>query len=277
MKVQEILVHLDDHESCDARLDLAIGLARRHGARLTGLFAQTDPGLLLRGPWRAGDGHIGHATAVEALFRAALAKAGLTADWQEVRYGERGHVIEQTVLAARHADLAVLGQPPRETGDGTVPLDLAEQVILNAGRPVLVVPFIGRFETPGRRVLVAWNAGREAARALYDALPLIAGAERVAVVAFNAAARGAEPPETIARREAALLRHLGSHGIAATVDHFYLGEIGPVDAILSRAADQGDDLLVMGAYGRYAPPGQRPGSVTRGILEQMTLPVLMSH
>ncbi len=274
MALKDILVHLDHRPSCAARLDLAVWLAQRHGARLTGLFAQTDPSFTLRGPWRPGEQHLAHATAAEALFRGLLSDTGIAGEWQAVQFGEHDNVVRRAIAAARTADLAVLGQPERGD-DGTVPADLVEQVILNAGRPVLVVPFIGRFETVGRHVMIAWNGGRESARALGDALPLMADATQVTVVGLTPA--GPEPAAGAAEREQDLLRYLASHGITAMIDHVTLTEIGPVDALLSRAAEQAEDLLVMGAHGHYGHPHLRRGSVTRGILQQMTLPVLMAH
>ena len=117
-----------------------------------------------------------------ALFEAKTSAASVPAEWWELPPGEYGEVVPQAAACCRYADLAILGQ---HEGEGAaVPEDFAQEMALGSGRPVLVVPAFGRHAGVGRRVLVAWNGSREAARALNDAIPLMRGAEAVVVLAF---------------------------------------------------------------------------------------------
>jgi hypothetical protein len=150
------------------------------------------------------------AARVEAAFRERLRLDGVAGEWRLVE----GIAAEQVALHARYADLAVIGQ---EDPDGGPPAAGAviEGALFSSGRPVLVVPYVGRFETVGRRVLIGWDAGREAARAVNDALPLIARAESSTVFAVNPrrgpGGHGAEPGADIAQ-------HLARHGLKVEVE-----------------------------------------------------------
>ena len=180
-------------------------------------------------------------------------------------------VAEVVALHARYADLVVLGQPDSENG-GEVDAQVPEDVVLSAGRPALVVPYIGAGEEIGKRVLIAWDGGREAARAVNDALPLLENAEFVAVLVVNPSqgAHGEEPGADIAL-------HLARHGIAVEAQHIEVRDLSTGNALLSRLADEAIDLLVMGAYGHSRLREMVLGGMTREVFQQMTVPVLMSH
>lgn len=277
MGYKNILVHLDEGERCGERLGVALRLAQSCGATVTGLFAQSEnsgPSLVAR---RASDHLLAAAQRVREVFEAAAAEAGVTARWWQLSHGEYGHVIGETVICARYTDLVVLGQH-EQGGDNRVPPSLVEEVLLNAGRPVLVVPFAGQFPVVGERVIIAWNASREAARAVNDAIPVMKHAKSVLVLALH------PPRDTVADSGAVpqvdILEHLASHGIEAKRERMTVQNILPMDAVLSRASDEGSDLLVMGGFGGYSAgafPLFNRGSNTRHILRQMTIPVLMSH
>jgi nucleotide-binding universal stress UspA family protein len=175
-------------------------------------------------------------------------------------------------LSARYADLVVAGQP--EADDEGDLRGLADELVFSAGRPVLFVPYAGRFPALGKRVLVAWDAGREAARAVTDALPLLQRAEAVEVCAFD--------PEKRARKHgeqpgADVGLYLARHGVKVTVARQSGAGYDVGAQILSRAADVGADLVVMGAYGHARVREMVLGGATRTLLEAMTVPVLMSH
>jgi nucleotide-binding universal stress UspA family protein len=272
MDLKDLLVHLDSGPRTEERVALSLTLARRHGARLTGLFAES-PNL--------GGSLLGHrdrenvARATEEArvrFEGACAKASVTPRFWSVAGSEDAEVIDGVVVCCRRADLVVLGQ---ERGDGApVPAGLVERVVAGAGRPVLVVPSIGTYRDAGRRVLVAWSGSREAARALHDALPLLERAERVTVLSLQLPAESGAasplPPLDVTE-------HLAAHGVPATHDHWIVGDLAAVDAVLNRASDEGADLAVMGAFGLLGHPllgGD--GKTTRAILETMTTPVLLS-
>jgi nucleotide-binding universal stress UspA family protein len=149
-----------------------------------------------------------------------------------------------------------------------------ERVTLASGRPILVVPYAGHFATLGQRVLVGWDASREATRAVGDAMPLLAAAEQVTVLAIDPQAgpggHGELPGADISL-------HLARHGVKAVIERTVSADVPIGDVLLSRAADLGADLLVMGAYGHSRARELLLGGATRTVLGSMTLPVLMSH
>jgi nucleotide-binding universal stress UspA family protein len=147
-------------------------------------------------------------------------------------------------------------------------------VLLQSGRPLLLIPYAGRFDGLGRNPLIAWTETRESARAVHDALPLLEYAEKVTaltVIPPSAAAVDAPPPA------AELARHLRRHGIQATALRSVAEDIPDADALLSYVCDVGADLLVMGGYGHSPLRERLRGGVTRSLLRHMTVPVLMSH
>jgi nucleotide-binding universal stress UspA family protein len=145
---------------------------------------------------------------------------------------------------------------------------------MTSGRPLLVVPFAGSYEAVGHNVLVGWNGSGEAARAINDALPLLKQAKKVTVLAINPR-HGIGGDGDVPAADIAL--HLARHGVTAEAAHTIASDISEGDALLSYAADLGVDLLVCGMYG-HSPLRERAfGGVTRSLLTEMTVPVLMSH
>lgn len=274
MAIRNIMVHLDQGARTEARLGLAALLARKHGARLLGVFGQ------LAAPQQVGvvatwptEEYREAAAASRKLFDAAV--AGLPdVGWVDANRGSESEVIRVVTMHARHADLVVMGQHD-ERGRPADPADLVHDVIMQCGRPVLVVPYIGDFETVGRSPLIAWSETREAARALVDSLDLIAGCGDAHVVSMGA--RREEAEDACAQAAA----HLALHGVEAKVEVFVLVEhegVGVMDMLLNRVTDRTADLLVMGAHaGGSSLPFASKGSGTRHILRHMTVPVLMSN
>lgn len=280
MPFKDLLVVVDHGRSCATRIDVAAGLARDFGAHLTGLYVgpapYVQPTVISDLPLEVLEMQSSVAREASekarALFaeRAEGAAFGLSTEWREAE----GDVAEVASLHARYADLAVIGQAdPEETPLGAA-RDLPQRLILGAGRPVLVVPYAGRFPTIGEHVLLAWNASREATRATNDALPLLQRAARVTVLSVNPhggrRGHGAVPGADIAL-------HLARHGVRAEVASIATDEVAIDDMLLSQSADAGADLIVMGAYGHSRLGELVMGGATRHILRQITVPVFMSH
>lgn len=282
MQLKDILVHLDASRRSDARLGLAVDLARKHEAHLSALFVVD---LVLPVGFAGGfaDGAIGigpvierlreealaAAAEVETRFRETVRREGIDGEW---RLAE-GVSAELVALHARYADLAVVGQEGPE-GDQPAATAIIERVLFSSGRPVLVVPFAGKFETVGRRALIGWNASREATRAVHDALPLLVRAETVTVFSVNPR-KGPDGPGEVPGADLAL--HLARHGVKVEAAQTVSADVSEADVLLNQVADMAADLLVMGAYGHSRMREFVMGGVTRSILERMTVPVLMSH
>jgi nucleotide-binding universal stress UspA family protein len=206
---------------------------------------------------------------IEAAFQERLRFSGVLGDWRTAS----GNVSETVTWHARHADLVILGQldpdhPPPGGGQ------LVEDVLMNSGRPMLVIPYIGRFETFGTKILVGWNNSREGTRAVNDAIPLLAKAAWVMILAVDPTGRKSAIDDA---SSADIARHLARHGISAQTARTVTDSISASDALLSYAADVGADLLVVGGYGHSRLRERLLGGVTRDLLRHMTLPVLMSH
>jgi nucleotide-binding universal stress UspA family protein len=185
-----------------------------------------------------------------------------------------GNAIDAALVQARCADLAILGQPGEDGVDTSFKHRLAEQVMLGSGAPILMVPYAPATTNLGTNVLVAWDGGREASRAMHDALPMLGGAARVTVVSVTP---DGESAERMTQSQKALANFLSAHAIDA---EYKLAEGTGSEAgerLLSQAADIGADLIVMGGYGHARSRELVLGGATRTMIDAMTVPVLLSH
>ncbi|HYZ39419.1 MAG TPA: universal stress protein [Stellaceae bacterium] len=280
MSYKDLLVVLDADPPARGRIDLAAALAERFAARLVGLYTLPVPRLprelgyypALVEPLfselqeRAREA----ADAVREHFEQVTRARGVSSEWRQLPDDAEA----DPAIHARYADLTILGQLDPDRSDVDIVRPRPEHVALACGRPVLVVPYAGRFENVGRRVLIGWNATREAARAVADAIPLLAAAEVVTVLTIDAQegprGHGALPGADISL-------HLARHGVKAAIEQTVSADLSVGDVLLSRAADLGADLLVMGAYGHSRVRELLLGGATRALLHSMTVPVLMSH
>jgi nucleotide-binding universal stress UspA family protein len=273
MTLRSILLHLTASPRCEARLKLTVELARRNGARLTGLFAQVGA------PHRVGvaaEWPSKEYREAADIARAAFVRAteGLDARFQDLNRGAEEDLVPQFIDYSRHFDLVVLGQ--RKPDNSLIPPDLLEQIIVQSGRPVLIVPYAGGFDTVGTRPVFAWSDSRACARAFADGLRLVDAKSDALVVSLSKP--DDEQGLAYRRRSLALAaEHLAAHGVKAQTEQVLLGEIGLMDALLNRAADHGADLLVMGAFGGFRYPLFARGTGSRYLLKHMTLPMLFSH
>jgi len=276
MTYKTILVHVDGGKRCPARVQTAVELAVRFEAHLVGLYAMTrgyGPAsrMVVTGPEIVEQQRrlaAEQARQAQATFDGAVRMGGLArAEWR----ASSDDAIAAVALNARYADLVVLGQPEPEGDSGVDPV-LPRRAVLAAGRPVLVVPYIGPASTLGKRVLLAWNATREATRAATDALPFLQSADEVTVVVVRpaGASHGEVPGADVAT-------YLARHGVRVKVDTIEAQEVDAGSLLLSHAADLSSDLIVMGAYGHSRFSELVLGGATRTMFESMTVPVVMSH
>jgi nucleotide-binding universal stress UspA family protein len=274
--VREIVVFIDGHTKARGILEFAGELAEEHGARLIGVFLQPEPTITPAETFARGTGMVrvseSHSSQLEridadyrALFGDIVRRHGLPSDseWRSLPYfsGEVG-------VHAYYADVVVVAQPRPDGRTDRAP-GLAESLILTSGRPIIVFPSVSTVSRI-RRILVGWNARRESIRAVADAMPALMKAE--AVEDERTAGHGQDPGAEVAR-------HLARRGVKVDTRRLSSAkekeEVGHL--LLSQAATFGADLLVMGAYGHSQLREWMFGSVTRTVLREAGLPVLMSR
>ena len=275
MSFDNLLVHLDHSPACAGRLVAAVSLAKRSSARLTGLYAVSDPHVASAASRNRKVFAAKGVAEIKAMFEEHTRTASLDAHWETMISTNDARVNLDMVRAARSFDLVMVGQFDMNTSDGSIREDMVQQIVLRSGRPVLVIPHAGQFPAIGRRAVIAWNASREAVRAVNDAVPLIANAESVTVLTLDAAGK---PRKDVNGPFADIVEHLGAHGIEATYERlaFDRHAIDPAERLLSHLADEGADLLVMGAFGDLDDRTQTHTGLTVPILRHMTVPVLLS-
>lgn len=277
MALKDILVHIDDTAHCEKRVRVAIAIAKQNEAGLTALFSRVDPDLKGFEP-HMDKRHQAHQALAEKRreqYVKLAADAGVNLDWITAKLPSNpDQMINQVIEQTQQVDMVIVGQHDESQTDGSVPEEMPEHLVLETGRPVLIIPYAGEFKTLGDKVVVAWTPGRESVRALNDAIPLMRNAGTVKVVAVNPKRREKRQSGVTAEQIAA---HLGRHGINAQSDQFSTQGVDEGDLILNTLSDEQADLLVMGAYGHHRFRELILGGVTRKIFENMTTPVLMSH
>lgn len=278
MTYRSILVLLDQDFHCAARTARAVQLAKALECHLVGVAPTSLVDLpaspeaaasLIELAAKVWDTLREQADQAAKTFADTCRAAGLASFEAVVDEADKAPSL---VRHAHCSDLTVLSQADPSAASFRATKELVEQLVLHSARPTLILPYAGRFETVGSQVLVAWDDSREAARAVADALPLLRRAARVQVISWNEAT----DDSTLRARLDALRRWLMWQGVVAEVQ----ADTTPIDiadTMLSRAADMNADLIVMGAYGHARWAERMLGGATRGLLDSMTLPVLMSH
>lgn len=271
-----ILAYLASANTAESTASTAARLAEKHGAHLIGVHNSVK--LMIYGGIpqdllaQHNAGEHKEADAIKFIFEEVAKKYAVAHEWRHKRAKDT-EAFEDIVVQSRAAELVVAMGP-----DHTDPLghwhDLPERLAMSSGRPVLLLPHGGTFNNLGQRVTIGWNGSKEAARATYDALPLLRNAEIVNVVTIT------ERPDTLEQDTASLENisaSLARHGI--NVQSVALGSTGKSagEEILNYAADQNSTLMVMGFYGHSRLREMIWGGVTRHVLKGMDLPVLMSH
>jgi nucleotide-binding universal stress UspA family protein len=275
----EIVVFVDGGTEAAGILDFAGELAEERGAHLTGVFMQPLPTLTPAEAFARGkamlsvsEAHRAELVRIEAdyaaLFEDIVRRHGIQSEWRSL-----SHWNSEVGAHAYYADLVVIARPD-SGGQTDGPPGLAESLLLSSGRPIILFPtrsIVSRI----RRILVGWNARRESVRAVADALPLLIRAEAVEVLAIDderhPTGHGKKPDAADVRR------HLARRGVNVKVQRLSSEgkEVGHL--LLSQADAFGADLVVMGAYGHSHLREWMFGSVTRMVLREASLPVLMSR
>jgi nucleotide-binding universal stress UspA family protein len=276
---KNLLVHIPTEHPARPAIDGSISLAMSCGAHLDAFAIGFEN--IASVPFVAEGG-----AAVASIFeielerateraRTALAAFELEAKRAKISYGTRamagtfGEVAATMGIAGRLYDLTIVSQG--EPDLGVFDTQLPEELLLQTGGPLLMLPYTFRGAFKAARIGICWDGSRLAARALRDAMPLLAQAEALTAITLNASD---VPPEA---SPAELEKHLSRKGLPVRTVSFDAGRGDVQPSILSIAADESLDLLVMGGYGHSRLQETVFGGVTREMFHSMTIPVLMSH
>jgi nucleotide-binding universal stress UspA family protein len=258
MSYKDILVYLGASKDATDRLRLAAELAKTHGARLIGVDASDASALM--GAW--GD-RVLH---IRPAFEAAVKDAGVVshyigADAEPALGSDFAHCVDLIIASRPEGDARKL-----------VREEVPDRVLIEAGGPILILPQDWAYGPLGKNVVIAWNASREATRAVHDAMPLLEKAKKVTIFSFS---HRAHPFKASAER---LADHLLRHGVTAHIsDWTDTGDVSALEALFASLDTQDADLIVAGAFGRSRLFETLFGGVSHDLLRQPTAPIFMSH
>lgn len=274
--IKDIVVNLG-LGALDPACDYAVSVAETFGAHLLGVAVSYEPvipGTVMGGippeiieSQRAESNQ--KARAAVSRFEQAVKRAGISAETRTISASISG-AADQIGRIGRRFDLVVVGQPERQKSLPDEVID--EAVLFESGRPVIFVPFIHKGGMRLDRIMVCWDGSRAAARAIADAMPFLTKAKQIEVVIISD-----KPGKKDEVPGADLGQHLARHGLKVDVKRITSPDIDVPSTILSYAADSSADMIVMGGYGHSRLREFVLGGATRGLLESMTVPVLMSH
>jgi nucleotide-binding universal stress UspA family protein len=274
--IKDTVVNLGLGEQ-DPAGNFAISVANTFGAHLLGVAFVYDPvipGSVMGGippEFIESQRRESEKSANDAIarFEQAAKRAGISYEARRVNASVSG-AADRLGRLARRFDLAIVGQPERNNAAPAEVVD--EGVLFESGRPVIFVPYIQKTGLKLDRIMVCWDGSRAATRAIADAMPFLEKSKQVeiVIVASKAGVNDEVPG-------ADLGQHLARHELKVEVKRITSPDIDVTSTILSYAADSSADMIVMGGYAHSRLREFILGGVTRGILETMTVPVLMSH
>lgn len=275
--IKDLVVNLSVGADSDPAAQFAISIAAKFEAHIAGVAFAYDPVITpnaiggLSATWVDAQRSENRSTAQEAVdrFEAVARREGLSAEHRIIQ-ASLGAAANLFGRIARCFDLAVVGQtdPARVLPDDL----LIEAALFESGRPMVVVPYIQKEGLKLDHVLVCWDGSRSAARAIADSLAFLMGGTKVEIVIVGTGSgKAGELPG------ADLGEHLARHGLNVEVKRLVAADVDVSNVILSYAADCAADFIVMGGYGHSRLREFVLGGATRGILQSMTVPVLMAH
>jgi nucleotide-binding universal stress UspA family protein len=280
MHYKTILAFLPTLERAERVLDVALPIAEAHDAHLTGIHTIPEvtafygmvegqmPADIIEQQRRMFEDD---ADKIRTLFEKRTTTNAARSEWRSAR-DTQGDEIQKFINMSMCADLIVTDQAAAGvTGYGS---DVAARMVLGTARPVLIVPSVGNYSIVGKRPLIAWNGEKEAARAAFDAIPLMMNAELVQILAIDP---NTSSQEYMIAQGDELAVCLARHGLKMETTTSITAGISVGDEILNRIADGAHDLLVMGCYGHSRLRELVFGGASRDVLQHMTAPVLMSH
>ncbi|TCU14964.1 nucleotide-binding universal stress UspA family protein [Rhizobium azibense] len=280
MPYKTILAILDTADNSRAVSDFAFALAAENDAHVIGLHAENISAVPLVAPMEIPDPvavqalqDMAHSETVEVerIFRLKAEASGASFEWRSFATSA-GYGSSPLIESARSVDLLIASQAdPSKPSDSQVDID---SFLFESGRPVLMIPYILRQPKAIKRVMIAWNGSKEAARATFDAMPILKAADEVEVFSVDpvdsamqtAGLAGAEIAATLSR-----------HGVKATLAVAEGPHKSASNVIENRLSDNSIDLLVMGAYTHSRLWQMIFGGTTKSLLQSMTALTLLSR
>ena len=280
MTYKTILLHLHDSKRAPRLLEAAAPLARAMDAHLIALCVVPPYGVI---PAMEGSGTTVTVEEHRDAYRLEMARLKAIFDretnlqvakneWREADAGF-GTTVDRIIQHGRACDLVIASQAD-PTWSYSAHLEEPARLAIEIGRPVVLVPNSGRIKLPPKRVTIAWNGRREAARAVFDTLPLLIKAEEVQVLWVDPER---DQPNAGDLPGTELSATLARHGVKCVVSQASAINTDVSGELLRQADAFGSDLLVMGAYGHSRFREFLLGGASRDILASMNRPVLMSH
>ncbi len=277
--LKNLLVHIPSERSIRPVVDAAISLAVSYAAHLRAIsvgYETTNVALPIDAGGSAAaavfeierERALARANAALSVFEIEARNAGIAHDSQAMA-SVPSDAAASVIARARLHDLTIVLQPEpeRQTFDNVMP----QEILFESGGPVLFVPYVHKGPLETKRIGIAWDGSRLAARALRDAAPFLTRAQAITIISIN---EGKAPAEASAK---AVLAHLARYGATVRIQEMDADRADIQPSILSIAADDGLDLIVMGGYGHSRLQERLLGGVTRGMIQSMTVPTLMSH
>ncbi|MBR0821577.1 universal stress protein [Bradyrhizobium liaoningense] len=276
---KDILVHIPTERPMRVVIDGSISLAARLNAHIdavaVGYVASSTAYVLDGGAAVAAVFEMERERAVEraeaalAIFQSEARSAGISCTCHPLGAIPADATGSLGEMARLH-DLSIVLQP--DPAHGSFDNDMPGEILFQAGGPVLFLPYTFRGSFRANRIGICWDGSRLAARAMRDAAPLLARAEEIVIITIN---ETDTVPDAVSASH--LARHLGRRGLSTRTVNLSAARADIQPTILSLAADESLDLLVMGGYGHSRLQERFLGGVTRAMLEAMTVPTLMSH
>jgi nucleotide-binding universal stress UspA family protein len=276
--LRDVIANLQLGGSRAVATDFAISVAATFNAHVTGLAFLYEPSVPMMVDMYGIPADVFETRRIENETAAKAAVAHFNVLARDSALSAEAHVINAPAgdvpnlfaSMARRFDLSVIAQPEPDKSD--LERLVVEAALFETGRPVLVVPYIQRAGLKLDHLMLCWDGSRSAARAAADAMPFILRARAVEIVIV-----ASEPAKSDELPGADMAHHIARHGAKVELKRIVTAETDVASTILSHAADNSADFLVMGGYGHSRLREFILGGVTRGILGSMTIPTLMSH
>jgi nucleotide-binding universal stress UspA family protein len=277
MAIKDLAVAFNASDNSKAAVKLAVQMCRKYEATLTGIYThmpvkfESQVEIWISDEMKASleKADASSVSAIEGAFRKSVAESDFDGpvEW----LSPTGRPNDLLAKSARYHDILLIGQYTNP--DRAQRRVRAEELVMNSGKPIIIVPAGYQVRPFTGHAAVAWDGSRPAARALSDAMQILETKERLDVVTVGASGAG------VGKNAGAqdVVTYLSRHGINAKLTNLSASREGVGATILGYCSETDPDILVMGAYGHARLREELFGGVTRHILENANVPVLMAH